>query len=287
MISADDLVYPTINIYSAPRVFQQRIQNDRIPLLKYKEKIYSNNCRKSYESLVPEPQFLSKFQPKDGFIYNMRDIKHRSNDIGPIKILICVCMYNESRNAINLTLNGIYENLPNFEKQGYSDGDIAVVLIQDGILKLVSDRVKRTYAKGDESMIYFYDQMDYFEGKPKCELAERVNIILDEIDNYSRKGMSDFVSKNTDFPPSIEKNISLLYQNLWHPAKTKVYKDDEELQSSMMEARDSETRRLRVFSCFKHTNGTKLSSHLWFFEGFCRYIQPKFCVLLDVGTKPD
>mgnify|MGYP001417938674 FL=1 len=77
-------------------------------------------------------------------------------------------MYNESRNAINLTLNGIYENLPNFEKEGFSDGDIAVVLIQDGILKLVSDRVKRTYAKGDNSMVYFYDQMDYFEGKPKC-----------------------------------------------------------------------------------------------------------------------
>ncbi len=44
---------------------------------------------------------------------------------------------------------------------------------------------------------------------------------------------------------------------------------------------------MRLFSCFKHTNGTKLSSHLWFFEGFCRYVEPKYCVLLDVGTKPD
>ncbi len=136
-MSSDDLIYPTINIYSAPRVFQQRIQNDRIPLLRYKEKIYANNCRKSYEQPIPEPSTLSKFKPSDGIIYNLRDIKHKVNDIGPIKILICVCMYNESRNAINLTLNGIYENLPNFEKEGYSDGDIAVVLIQDGILKLV------------------------------------------------------------------------------------------------------------------------------------------------------
>lgn len=55
----------------------------------------------------------------------------------------------------------------------------------------------------------------------------------------------------------------------------------------MAEAQNKETRRLRVLSCFKHTNGTKLSSHLWFFEGFCRYMNPKFCVLLDVGTKPD
>ncbi len=34
-------------------------------------------------------------------------------------------------------------------------------------------------------------------------------------------------------------------------------------------------------------NGKKLSSHLWFFEGFCRYLQPEFVVLLDVGTTPD
>ncbi len=47
-----------------------------------------------------------------------------------------------------------------------------------------------------------------------------------------------------------------------------------------------EKRRLRLFSAFKHTNGTKLSSHLLFFEGFCRFIKPEFCVLLDVGTKP-
>lgn len=32
--------------------------------------------------------------------------------------------------------------------QGISNGDVAVVLIQDGILKLVSDRQERLYAKG-------------------------------------------------------------------------------------------------------------------------------------------
>lgn len=57
-------------------------------------------------------------------------------------------MYNESKHAINLTLNGIYKNLPHMRSQGISDGDVAVVLIQDGILKLVDDRVERTYAKG-------------------------------------------------------------------------------------------------------------------------------------------
>jgi hypothetical protein len=77
-------------------------------------------------------------------------------------------MYNESKNAINLTLNGIYENLPNLRAKGMSDGDIGVVLIQDGILKLVKDRVKRTWVKGDNSMIKLYEKMDKEEGKDKC-----------------------------------------------------------------------------------------------------------------------
>lgn len=26
---------------------------------------------------------------------------------------------------------------------------------------------------------------------------------------------------------------------------------------------------------------------MWFFEGFCRLLKPKYCCLLDVGTTPD
>lgn len=65
-----------------------------------------------------------------------------------MKILICVCMYNESKHAINLTLNGIYQNLACLRERGIPEGDVAVVMIQDGILKLVEDRVKKTYVKG-------------------------------------------------------------------------------------------------------------------------------------------
>jgi hypothetical protein len=34
--------------------------------------------------------------------------------------------------------------------------------------------------------------------------------------------MIDDVTRNRDFPPSIEKNIALVYQNLWYPAKTNL-----------------------------------------------------------------
>lgn len=46
--------------------------------------------------------------------------------------------------------------------------------MQDGILKLVSDRNKRQLVgnKGDErkSMVEFYRRLDQLDGKPKCDL---------------------------------------------------------------------------------------------------------------------
>lgn len=52
-------------------------------------------------------------------------------------------MYNESKYAIETTLNGIYSNLPHLSENGITEDDIAVVLVQDGILKLVKDRATR------------------------------------------------------------------------------------------------------------------------------------------------
>eukprot|EP01017_Pseudomicrothorax_dubius_P035745 TRINITY_DN5054_c0_g1_i4.p1 TRINITY_DN5054_c0_g1~~TRINITY_DN5054_c0_g1_i4.p1 ORF type:complete len:689 (-),score=111.69 TRINITY_DN5054_c0_g1_i4:18-2084(-) len=43
---------------------------------------------------------------------------------------------------------------------------------------------------------------------------------------------------------------------------------------------------LNVFFVAKHVNGGKLSSHLWFFNGFCRELCPEICCQLDVGTVP-
>ena len=43
---------------------------------------------------------------------------------------------------------------------------------------------------------------------------------------------------------------------------------------------------LNVIFCVKQKNMRKLNSHLWFFCGFCKMINPRFVMLLDVGTKP-
>jgi chitin synthase len=43
---------------------------------------------------------------------------------------------------------------------------------------------------------------------------------------------------------------------------------------------------LNVLLCVKHKNAGKLSSHALFFLGFCEFMQPDLCLLLDVGLKP-
>ena len=139
-------------MYSCPRVSRQRVNNSKIPLLKYRQRIFAHN-EITYEKDFIESGLLRRFEEKDGLIYSFKNMSKAVEGINRIKVLICVCMYNESKNAINLTLNGIYENLKNLNEQGLSDGDIGVVLIQDGILKLVKDRTKRTFVKGDQSMV--------------------------------------------------------------------------------------------------------------------------------------
>ena len=43
---------------------------------------------------------------------------------------------------------------------------------------------------------------------------------------------------------------------------------------------------LRLIFCVKQFNKRKLNTHLWFLGGFCEVVQPRFVMLLDVGTRP-
>lgn len=257
-------------MYSCPRFYKGSIIADgRAPLTKFKNRIYANNCKQIIQEEAPEKTSIANFDESDKLLYLLGEMR-RTEGFGNrgIKILVCVCMFNESRAALETTLKGIYAGLPALQEEGIEPDDIAVVVLQDGILKLVDDRVTRTFSKGERSVVEFYRELDMREGKERCHLVERINVVLDEIDNFNRKRMGEFVVKNQDFPPSIEKNLSLVYQNMWSP-------------------KPEDPVKLKLITCFKHINGTKLSSHLWFFEGFCRHINPEFCVLLDVGTEPD
>jgi chitin synthase len=42
---------------------------------------------------------------------------------------------------------------------------------------------------------------------------------------------------------------------------------------------------LNFFFAPKHFNNGKIDSHLVFFRGFCRELNPKYCMLFDIGTE--
>jgi cellulose synthase/poly-beta-1,6-N-acetylglucosamine synthase-like glycosyltransferase len=43
---------------------------------------------------------------------------------------------------------------------------------------------------------------------------------------------------------------------------------------------------IKFFFCAKHNNSGKIESHMWFFKGFCSYVNPKYCQMIDAGTIP-
>ncbi|CAG8448461.1 7048_t:CDS:2 [Dentiscutata heterogama] len=43
---------------------------------------------------------------------------------------------------------------------------------------------------------------------------------------------------------------------------------------------------VQVIFCLKQKNAKKLNSHRWSFKAFANLLNPKICILLDVGTKP-
>jgi chitin synthase len=80
---------------------------------------------------------------------------------------------------------------------------------------------------------------------------------------------------------------------------SKISKLTERLYSSGALAKDEELAHLfsqrvkfdngvflNLMFCVKHENKRKLNTHKWFFEGFCKIINPLYIALLDVGTRP-
>ena len=46
-------------------------------------------------------------------------------------------------------------------------------------------------------------------------------------------------------------------------------------------------RRVNFIFAIKQRNDGKINSHRWFFQGICKYLKPDFCLMLDIGTRPE
>ncbi|KAF8984727.1 Chitin synthase, class 1 [Entomortierella lignicola] len=54
----------------------------------------------------------------------------------------------------------------------------------------------------------------------------------------------------------------------------------------IVESKTSDYAPVQIMFCLKEKNAKKLNSHRWFFNAFGPILDPRVCVLLDVGTRP-
>jgi cellulose synthase/poly-beta-1,6-N-acetylglucosamine synthase-like glycosyltransferase len=70
--------------------------------------------------------------------------------------------------------------------------------------------------------------------------------------------------------------------------KDKLLTDPDDSHKKLNEENDDSLQTyMNLLLCTKYRNSGKLSSHNWFFNGYCKELRPKYAVLLDVGLKTD
>lgn len=171
--------------------------------------------------------------------------------------LIVVAMYNEEPKEVVNTLTGIIQNLKVFREHGIDPQRIGCIVICDGIipfLKTVNKEIE------DESGTKSRPNASFF---------------------------SDFFSLEQILQYNHAENPAALGVKYKNELATETDKEPEvahcfEQQVALTE--DGE--RLNLVWAVKQENLRKLNTHLWFFGGFCEYIQPEYVMLLDVGTMP-
>ncbi|EGR27608.1 hypothetical protein IMG5_193390 [Ichthyophthirius multifiliis] len=228
--------------------------------------VFFNKIKKQQKSdkvlqKLNENHGMAYYYSKNNGIVELNECKEKQNiKNNKIQMIICVTMYAEKRNFLENTLIHIQNNLEEFKKHGVSNQQIVVVVLQDGIMKMKQETVD------------FYSQID--DGLQREQyLQNRINLIKDQI----KQKTAAQLSLNNGLPNTIPTRIALLYQN---QIQYQSYQQNEENQFN------ENSSHLNVFTLFKHLNAKKLSSHMWFFEGFCRQFKPKYCALVDVGTLP-
>ncbi|OMJ76406.1 hypothetical protein SteCoe_24238 [Stentor coeruleus] len=199
----------------------------------------------------------------------------------PATFLIVVTMYNEDPILFHKTMSAIYRNLERFTKEGIDINNIAVAVIVDGVKPftegLKSDDDIRYYSKlFDLEKVYKYHKVENPDSSKRMADLQKVKILIpknedmNSLKNSQRKAINPQELQNQ----YLEKIKDRYYEYAHLFVNTVSFEEGKEC-------------KLKVYFCVKQDNKRKLNSHLWFFGGLCRVIDPKYCMLIDVGTEPE
>lgn len=220
-----------------------------------------------------------------------------------IKMAIGITMYQEKWKEFQSTMTGVLQgildlyldqdhNSPNFLPWSTFKDQYLIVLIADGYNNLSeADFKKQAADKGffDDNIIKntYMKAVTEVDGKLKLQLRT-----MQEIRNSMK------VKMETEDDPTIKDEE--IIDNLLHVYQTELSMKELELKlewTKEQEAKELEISRkftsevnkdrtVNFFFAIKQFNKGKIDSHLYFFRGFCKELNPDLCLMLDIGTEP-
>lgn len=235
---------------------------------------------KRFDDSEKEPYICRKISRDDGLIYflnkkpsKIEEIDAMHKVVRKLRMLICITMFDEPEERLTSTLESIYDNLKSFCSNDISPDDIAVVVLADGIRFL------------SPSMLAYFKELDKEIGSSSLTIESRLTRTNEEIAKYVGEAKSEVekmkrteeTSNTSYFPGSIPKKTSICYQT------RKTAKD---FPHTTLIGSRYENIKMNIFYNVKMTNNGKLSSHMWFFQGFCKLFNPEYCTILECGTRP-
>ncbi|KAL4456937.1 hypothetical protein ABPG74_014575 [Tetrahymena malaccensis] len=188
------------------------------------------------------------------------------------------------------------------------------------------DEVVKTQRESEQrrTMRQEYDEYCYNLKISKLDVEKIKSNDFKEMaaDSKLMKGFNDYKTENRDDRRTLEQQKSeFLYKKKEEAAKylkdkannAYLYQMRHRLQKATSGGEDSDNQEflvikflqtyffyiqclqnkkdsddtLNIMHCVKYQNGGKLSSHLWFFCGFCELFNPDYTILLDCGLVPD
>ena len=71
------LIYPSLNVFFSPRVFQQKIDHKSIPMCGYTRKVEATNIAKIFDQQCPDAADLRELNERDGLIFQLKQMNKR------------------------------------------------------------------------------------------------------------------------------------------------------------------------------------------------------------------
>ncbi|CAD8196021.1 unnamed protein product [Paramecium octaurelia] len=236
-------------------------------------------------------------------------------DGNDMRLLVCITMFREPLTQLQKSIDGVVQSLDAFMKYGIAPHQIGVCVFFDGIENIHNVMDENGTAYHENIIPYFKSNLDeqygikdkktldyqYWEYKKHKKFLNDYN--PQNIINL-RKNKELLLKKFKKYKDSLlpimkaQKGYKWMPQDEWVETNiiqamirqyqlSKQYIQDRDNTAWVYQGRHVyQECTMPIFYVFKFKNGSKLSSHLWFFKGFCQELKPEYCLLMDCGAVP-